>query len=101
MSIAVAPPKDPAATLDYTGSWEKLLAVGESLASSTWSIDGPDAALVIGVDEYAPTFGATSATLWLSGGTEDATYTITNHVVTDNTPPRIDERSFSLTVAPR
>ena len=101
MLIATAPAKDPAATLDYTGSWASLLAAGESIVVSTWAIEGPDLALLIGTDDYAPTFDATSATVWLSGGTEDATYTVTNHVETDNTPPRIDERSFTITIASR
>jgi hypothetical protein len=99
--IAVAPPKDPAATLDYSGNWAGLLVAGETIVSSTWAVDGSDAALSIGTGDYAPTFDGTSATVWLSGGTEDVTYTITNHVVTSNTPPRIDERSFSITIAPR
>jgi hypothetical protein len=99
--FSTAPPKDPSAILDYTGDWSKLLATGESIAESSWTVEGPDGALLIGSGEYAPTFDGTSATVWLVAGTEDATYTVTHHIVTDNTPPRIDERSFSITIAPR
>lgn len=99
--FAVAPAKDPAATLDYSGSWAKLLAEGESIVSSTWTIEGPDSALQLGTGDYAPTFDGSSATVWLTGGTEDVTYTVTNRIVTDNAPSRIDERSFSITIVSR
>jgi hypothetical protein len=101
MSLRSAPTKDPDATLDYTRTWSGWLQTGEEIVTSEWFVTGDDAVLEIGIDEYAPTSDATTATVWLIGGTEGATYVVTNRITTDNVPPRTDDRSFSVYIGQR
>lgn len=99
--IPNAPNKSPSAMLDYTRRWSRWLRQGESIASSSWSIEGPDSELTLGSGAHAATFDATSATCWLYGGTVGKTYLVTNHIVSDNDPPREDDRSFYVTIEGR
>ncbi len=92
--------KRDGSTLDYQINWEEWLAPSESIASATWSMTGPDAALVVEVAApYAPSFDSTFATVWLSGGTIGARYIVTCTITTTSTPPRIDERSIMVTIS--
>jgi len=83
--------KDPNASLDYSVDWSTYLEAGETLAGSAWQID-PAGALAYA----AVSFGATSATATLSGGTVGHVYRVTNRVTTSL--GRIDDRSFILRV---
>lgn len=94
-----APPKDPSAILDYTRSWANELSTGETIVTSTWTVTGPDEALVLGTSARAPTNDATTTTCWLLGGTAEAIYVVTNHIVTSATPAREFERSFQIAIA--
>lgn len=98
MTIRSAPPKDPAAILDYTRTWDKWLQSGETITVSTWAIAGDDVALTLGTGGRAATNDTTTATCWLLGGTVGVTYTVTNHIVTNASPAREDERSFEITI---
>jgi hypothetical protein len=80
-------------------SFAALLETGEAIASAVWSRSGSDTALTIGTGSRGQTHDATGATLWLLAGTEDASYLLTCHVVTNHDPPREYERSFSITIA--
>lgn len=95
----VAPPKDPAEILDYTISWVDVLEDGETIATSSWVIAGPDSAVVQGSGSRAATRGDESTTVWLAAGTASAEYTATNHITTSHSPPREYERSFKLAIA--
>lgn len=74
--------KDPQDKLDYGHRWQKWLrqdnGTVDVIVSSTWSRSGPDTALTI-VDNY---FDAQVTGVWLSGGTLNADYRVTNHIVT-------------------
>lgn len=95
-----APVKDPNEILDYTITYEGVLEADEAITSSIWALSGPDGALVVGTGSRASTNDDDSVTIWLAAGTtESGPYLATNHIVTDHTPPREYERSFSLTVA--
>lgn len=84
--------KDPQSVLDYAVDWSTWLASGDTITSSSWSVSGPDSALVIDTD----TNDTTSATVWLSAGTLSKTYSVVNRVVTDQ--GRTDDRTIRITV---
>lgn len=92
--------KDPNAVLDYPFDWTAWLALNgdDQIASAEFIVD---ATLTV-VDQA---FDATSATVWLSGGTKPATgpnkLRVTCRITTTNTPPRIDDRSIFLRIAER
>lgn len=79
---------------DYSIDWSCALAVGETIFSSTWASAG------ITIDSSAPTISADgkSTTVWVSGGTPGQTYVITNTIITDNSPARELQESFTLPV---
>lgn len=93
--------KDPDDVLDYTRNASAWLQTGEEIATSAWEIEGPDDALLLGTSSYAPTFGADSATCWLSGGTALKSYTVRNTIVTDASPARTKVLSFVLKIEKR
>lgn len=68
------PNKDPDDILDYGVDWSARLS-GDTLAASDWIV--PD-----GITEDSASFSASSATIWLSGGTAGQSYAITNRVTT-------------------
>jgi hypothetical protein len=78
------------------------------IASSAWEVDGPDADLVaaspaIGTLNYTTQVFTASASgqvtkAHFSGGTLHATYTVTNTIVTNETPPRTVDSSFTVLI---
>lgn len=88
--------KDPEATLDYGIDWgEGYLQEGESLSASSWSIF-PGSGLTI---DSEPPFGASQATVFVTGGTVGHIYQLTNRIVTDQ--GRTDERSLTIRIKNR
>ncbi len=69
------PTKSPAEVLDYTINWGQALA-NDTILTSDWAIS--DASLV----ETNATNTGTSATIWLSQGTNNVQYVVTNTIVT-------------------
>jgi hypothetical protein len=94
--------KDPSADepqgLDWT-AWLTELGPSVQIASSTWTITGPDAILTKH-DESIVT-GSLKTQVYLAAGTADAKYTITNRVTTNSAPAVTDERSFYVLVQNR
>lgn len=83
---------DPASVLDYSRDWTDWLADGETLTASSWAVPS-------GITQTtpAPSFTAAGvATIWLTGGTVDVVYRITNHVTTS--AGRQHEESFNVVV---
>ncbi len=84
--------KDPQAKLDYGFNWSPWLYPGDYVATSTWTISGPDSVLV-----NSKTWVTGSETgVWLTGGTVGFRYLVTNHVVTFQ--GREDDRTIFVTV---
>ncbi len=67
--------KDPNEVLDYDLNWAARLS-GDTIVTSTWLL--ADGALVIDSEEQS----GTATKVWLSGGAEGVSYTLTNRVVT-------------------
>ena len=85
--------KDPDAVLDYAVDWSAWLA-GDGISSSEWLLEeGAEIEIV------TDTFTQTKATVWVRGGSKDATYLLTNRIVT--TGGRTDDRSISVKVEDR
>lgn len=86
--------KDPQAVLDYTIDWGSRgwLQGGDTIASSAWVVPS-------GITQDSATHAATTATVWLSGGTVGADYTITNRITTVG--GRTDDRSLIIQVRER
>jgi hypothetical protein len=80
--------KDPQAVLDYPIDWESWLE-GDTIATSTWTADA-------GITIESDTNTATTTTVWLSGGTLDAIYSLTNHIVT--AAGREDDRTIQVRI---
>ena len=83
--------KAPTEVLDYTIDWETLLA-GDTIATSTWSVD-------TGLTEDSESETTTLAIIWISGGTVDKQYTLTNTIVTAGGRTRV--RSIAINVIER
>lgn len=66
--------KDPDEVLDYQNDWTARLA-GDTIVTSTWIVPG-------GITKDSDSHTTTATTVWLSGGTLDASYSLTNRVVT-------------------
>jgi len=87
--------KDPDAAIVYGFDWTAWLGSG-AIASSTFTVTGPDAALT--ADHDGITTDALQTRVRLTAGTRGRTYTITNRIVTNETPPQTDDRSFRLQI---
>ena len=99
--------KDPDAVLPYSINWASENGTndggssdtgwlqGDTISTSTWSIEGPDALLVVD----SSTNSSTIATVVLSGGTANRNYTVTNHIVT--AAGFEDDRSITVKVQQR
>ncbi len=80
--------KDPDATLDYTIDWKKFLGT-DTISSVTWVVP-------TGLTQVVVSNTTTTATIWLSGGTLNASYEVTNRMT--SAAGRIDDRTFVITV---
>ncbi|MCC6364928.1 MAG: hypothetical protein IT165_15530 [Bryobacterales bacterium] len=83
--------KDPNAVLDYSIDWTRWLA-GDQIAASEWIVAS-------GLTKMADSKTATSATVWLSGGTAGQSYIVTNRITTS--AGRTEDRSFTVRVEER
>lgn len=90
--------KSPAANLDYTIDFSAWLQPDEQIVAAAWS--RAPVGITIGAGAYAPTISADGkkCTVWLSAGTAGTSYTVTVNITTDNTPPRIDDKSILIVV---
>lgn len=85
--------KDPNAELDYVMDWSEWLTdISDTLASSDWTAE-------TGITIESDSNTTTRTTVWLSGGTANETYRVTNRIVT--TGGRTDDRSILIRVVER
>lgn len=80
--------KDPQAVLDYVIDWSAWLE-DDTISASEWS--APEGIIIV-----TDSFTDTTATVWLSGGTESESYSVTNEIVTDG--GRTDDRTITILV---
>lgn len=84
--------KDPDATLDYVINWGTWLTTGETITTYTVTTDP-------GITLASTSRAGALITMWLTGGTNRAAYTITCHITTST--GRQDDRSITINVANR
>lgn len=85
--------KDPDALLDYTFDWALYLTpIGDAIASVVWVLSA-------GLTKVSGAFTATTATVFVSGGVEGDTETVTCRITTSG--GRTDDRTISLNIVPR
>ena len=89
-------PKDPSSKVVYLFDWDDWLTSGAAIATSTYTVDGADAALT--TDNGSIVSGGRQTQVRVLGGTAGITYTLTNHIVTNTSPTEEDDRSVSFTV---
>lgn len=90
-SIPDGPYKDPDSTVDYGFDWSDWLATGETIASSSWTIPA-------GLTNESDAFTDTTTAVFISGGVVDEVYTITNTITTNNSTPRVEDRSVNIRI---
>ncbi len=91
--------KDPASDEPWGFDWTPWLAelgAGVTIATSTWTVTGPDSVLT--THDGAKVGGDLKTQIYLAAGTPGAKYTVMNHVVTNSSPPVVDERSFYVQI---
>lgn len=79
--------KDPSAVLDYKIDWSAWLAAGDTILAAAWTATS-------GITVNSNVFTTTTATVWLSGGTESTIYQLTCHITT--AAGREDERTIRV-----
>lgn len=89
-TIPYVDPKTANEVLDYGFNWSSELEVGETITSSTWSAE-------TGITIESSSYTDTETLVWLSGGTVNSTYKVTNLIVTSASPTEI-ERSFYIQI---
>ncbi len=81
--------KDPDATLNYTVDWSKYLGTTDTISTSTWIVPA-------GLTQNTVSQSTTTATIFLSSGTLDVSYEVTNRINT--VAGIIDDRSFVIKI---
>lgn len=85
--------KDPDAVIDFKQDWsEWVAATGDTIVTSTWIVP-------TGITKTNESNTATTATVWLSGGTVGSSYQVTNRIVTAQ--GRTDDRTLQIVVLNR
>jgi hypothetical protein len=83
--------KDPDSKLDYQFDWSTYLGV-DTIATSAWIVPS-------GITKVNDTNDDTTTTIWLSGGTANTEYEVTNRITTAT--GRIVDRSMTILVKER
>ena len=89
MASAATFSKDPNAILDYQINWATWLG-SDTIASSAWTVPA-------GITQTSATNTTTTATIWLSGGTEGTDYDLINRITTVG--GRTDDRTITIGLA--
>jgi hypothetical protein len=84
------PSKDPGETLDYTINWAAPLGT-DTITNSVWAVS--DTSLV----ETDSSMTATTATVWLSAGTLNQTYSVKNTITT--AAGRVFDQTVNIKIA--
>lgn len=88
--------KDPDSIEVFTFDWHLHLEAGVSVATSTFTVSGADASLTL--DQEAILAGARRTRVRLTGGTPQVRYTVTNRIVTDESPSQRKDASLVVLI---
>lgn len=92
--------KDPNAKLDYSIDFSRYLAaVGDTIASVEAIAEAPLVLLGSAEGYMEPSTDGTHCTAWVGGGSgAKKPLALTFRITTDNTPPRVDDRTVFLNI---
>ena len=89
--------KDPNAIRVYQVDYDqRSLATDVEISTSSWSVTGPDNDLTL--DEASIVAGNRKTQIRMAGGTLNKRYTVTNRVLTDETPAQTIDTSFFVLI---
>jgi hypothetical protein len=88
--------KDPNSIEYFIVDWTDQLATAVTIVTSTWEIAGPNALLT--KDQESVVTGNKKTQLRLSAGTLHRRYTVTNRIVTNETPAQTKDASFTVLI---
>lgn len=89
--------KDPDAVRVYQMDYDqRSLDADATISTSTWSASGPDSSLTL--DQASVVTGNRKTQIRLSGGTLNKVYTVTNRIVTNETPAQTIDASFDVLI---
>lgn len=90
--------KGAGASKDYHVDFSPFLAAAEKVVGAVYAQD--PIGITIGSGAYASTIDddGKGGTVWLQGGTPGIDYVITATFTTDNVPPRIEQRTFTVVI---
>lgn len=91
--------KDPADIVVFQFDWNTYnLATGAEISSSNWAVAAitPTDAVVPTLDNASILTGNRKTQVRVTGGTVGAVYTLTNTIVTNESPAQTKERSIRL-----
>lgn len=92
--------KDPDATEKFRMDWgTERLASGVGIASSTWTVTGPDTVLTTASPVIEA--GLRTTSVMLAAGTLNGRYTVKNRITTNETPAQTMDGSFTLRIEQR
>jgi hypothetical protein len=89
-------PKDPNASLQYGMDWKEWLVQGDTVSSSTWTVETTGTNAVTVADS---TILDNVALITIAGGQEGTVYTVANTIVTGD--GYVDARRFRVKVEKR
>ena len=82
--------KAPTEVLDFQQDWAAELDA-DTISTSEWALD-------TGITKDSDTNTDTTATAWISGGTEGKTYKVVNTIVTASNPARTHVKEWFLRI---
>lgn len=90
--------KDPNAARVIQWNWDaRNLPTGVEITASSWIIGGPDSALT--KDQESVVTGNRKTQVRLSGGTLGGKYTVTNRIVTNETPAQTKDWTMKFRIS--
>lgn len=91
--------KDPGAELVYEFDWTEWLSSSAQIQTSTFSIGGTDEnPVTLTKDNESIVTGGKKTRVRLIGGALRQVYTLTNRIVTNETPAQTDDRSIRVEI---
>ena len=90
--------KDPSDVKDYSIEWAPVLTAESetAIATSTWAVLPTGLTIATGPTPPASSIAGTKTIVWVSGGTANTNYELTNTIVTSGATPRTHQRTVII-----
>jgi hypothetical protein len=99
MIAATSNPKDhpPGASLDYGFNYTSVLASGETITESTWSVTTSSGGSTLDITLSAEQIAEGITSVFATGGVRGCVYNLINTITTSNSPSRTTSRCLVIT----